>query len=63
MGFYRYRNIWQPNLREPLKIRIDPKNKEDKYAMIVIDKGSCAIWHSLQLTEGVLVREKKNRYK
>ena len=45
MGFRVYRNIWPLKIAAILETRIEPENKEDKYALPVIDKECCLIGH------------------
>ena len=41
MGFHEYRTIWTPCVNEVLLTRMEPTNKEDKFAVAVIGpKGS-----------------------
>ena len=49
--FHFCRNIWQSKIGEILETRIEPGNKEHKYAVEVIDKENRTIAHLPKYTK------------
>ena len=45
MGFHKYQNKWDPIIGEVLETQIEPTNKTEKYAVVVL-KNENVVGHS-----------------
>ena len=45
MGFHVYRKNWNPKVGDVYNTRMEPENKEDKYAVAVFDKEGRVVGH------------------
>ena len=46
MGFHVYRKTWNQKVGEVYNTRMEPENKEDKYAVAVLDKEGRVVGHT-----------------